>query len=72
MIVIITVLFGMFSAAMEALITATILPTIISNLGGMELYPWIVNSFLLSFIVVTPFLKECPTPMGIRNSNHVY
>ena len=33
MIVIITALFGMFSAAMETLITATILSTIISSLG---------------------------------------
>ncbi len=66
MIVIVTVLFGMFCAAMEALITATILPTIISNLGGMELYPWLINSFLLSFIVVTPIFGKMSDTYGYK------
>jgi len=66
MVVIVTVLFGMFCAAMEALITATILPTIISNLGGMELYPWIVNSFLLAFIVVTPIYGKMSDTYGYK------
>jgi len=48
------VVLGMFIAAMEALISATILPRIIASLGGMDLYPWIVNSFLLAQIASTP------------------
>jgi MFS family permease len=58
MIIILTVLFGMFCAAMEALITAAILPSIISSLGGMHLYPWVINSFGLSFILAAPFFGK--------------
>ncbi len=58
MIEIFTVLFGMFCAAMEALITATLLPSMISSLGEMHLYPWVINSFGLTFILAVPFFGK--------------
>lgn len=66
MIVTLTVLFGMFCAAMEALITATLLPTIILDLGQMELYPWIVNGFLLLFIIMTPIFGKLSDTYGYK------
>ena len=66
MIVTLTVLFGMFCAAMEALITATLLPTIILDLGQMELYPWIINGFLLLFIIMTPIFGKLSDTYGYK------
>lgn len=66
MIVTLTVLFGMFCAAMEALITATLLPTIILDLGQMELYPWIINRFLLFFIIMTPIFGKLSDTYGYK------
>lgn len=53
-----TVLLGMFIAAMESLIGSTLLPSIIYSLGGIDLYPWIISSFLLALVVATPIFGK--------------
>lgn len=59
-----TVLLGMFIAAMESLIGSTILPSIISSLGGIDLYPWLISCFLLSLIVATPLFGKLADTLG--------
>lgn len=59
-----TVLLGMFIAAMESLIGSTILPSIISSLGGIDLYPWLISCFLLSLIVATPLFGRLADTLG--------
>lgn len=59
-----TVLLGMFIAAMESLIASTILPSIISSLGGIDLYPWVISSFLLALVVATPLFGKLADHIG--------
>jgi EmrB/QacA subfamily drug resistance transporter len=66
MLVIVVVLLGMLCAAMETLINVTIAPTIIADLGEMELYPWISNAFLLSFLVMTPIYGKLSDTYGYK------
>lgn len=60
----VTVLLGMFIAAMESLIGSTILPSIISSLGGLHLYPWLISCFLLALIVATPLFGTLADTLG--------
>lgn len=51
-------------AAMESLIGSTILPSILSSLGGFDLYPWMVSAFLLSLVITTPLFGKMVDHMG--------
>lgn len=66
MITVITILLGVFCSAMEALVTATIMPTIISELGGFALYPWVSNSFMLASVVTAPFAGAMADSFGYK------
>lgn len=66
MITVITILLGVFCSAMEALVTATIMPTIISELGGFALYPWVSNSFMLASVVTAPFAGSLADSFGYK------
>jgi EmrB/QacA subfamily drug resistance transporter len=68
MITVITILLGVFCSAMEALVTATIMPTIISELGGFELYPWVANSFMLASVVTAPFAGSFADSFGYKKT----
>lgn len=67
-ITIFIVLLGVFCAAMEALVTATIMPTIIAQIGGFSSYPWVTNGFLLASLVTAPFAGACADAFGYRKS----
>ena len=47
-------LLAMLLAALDQTIVATALPTIVSELGGLERLSWVVTSYLLAQTVVTP------------------
>ena len=47
-------LLAMLLAALDATIVATALPTIVSDLGGLERLAWVVTSYLLAQTVVIP------------------
>ncbi len=66
MLTVITILLGVFCSAMEALVTATIMPTIISQLGGFDLYPWVTNSFMLASVVTAPFAGAFADTFGYK------
>lgn len=68
MLTIITILLGVFCSAMEALVTSTIMPTIISDLGGFNLYPWVSNSFMLASVVTAPFAGALADAFGYKKS----
>ncbi len=53
-LIVFAIMLVMFLAAMDNMITSTILPAVLSDLGGLELYPWITTAFMLSTIIVTP------------------
>jgi EmrB/QacA subfamily drug resistance transporter len=49
------VLLALFLAALDQTIVATALPTIVTDLGGFELYNWVFTIYLLTSTITVPF-----------------
>lgn len=49
---------GMFLAAIDATTVSTALPTIVGDLGGLDLLSWVVTSYLLALTVATPLFGK--------------
>ncbi|PQE08163.1 major Facilitator Superfamily protein [Rutstroemia sp. NJR-2017a BVV2] len=52
--------------ALEATITSTALPTIVDDLGGADLYVWIVNGFFLAMTAFQPLFGQVADIFGRR------
>ena len=48
------VLFGTFLAALDTSIVGTAMPTIVGQLGGLALYPWVFSGYLLTSTTTLP------------------
>lgn len=48
------ILMVMFLAALDGTIIGTLMPTVISSIGGLSLYPWAPTAFILASTVATP------------------
>lgn len=48
------IMLGLFLSALEATIIATAMPTIVANLGGLDIYSWVFSGYLLSSTVTMP------------------
>lgn len=46
---------ALFLAAIDSTIVSTLMPTILSDLDGTELYPWLVSGYIASGVVAAPF-----------------
>lgn len=46
--ILLSVMLGMFLAAIEGTIVATAIPTIVADLGGFSLYSWVFSAYLLT------------------------
>src|SRR3954470_5867114 len=55
---------AMLLAALDSTIVATALPTIVSELGGLEHLAWITSAFLLAQTVVTPLYGKLGDLLG--------
>jgi EmrB/QacA subfamily drug resistance transporter len=55
---------GIFLTAIEATVVSTAMPTVVSSLGGLHLYPWVFSSYLLSFTVSLPLWGKCSDLWG--------
>ncbi|MCO5142504.1 MAG: DHA2 family efflux MFS transporter permease subunit [Oligoflexia bacterium] len=51
---VIALLFAVFLAAMEATAVATVMPTIIGDLGGINQYAWVFTAYMLTATVTVP------------------
>ena len=47
-------LVAMMVTAMEQLVVSPAMPTIIAQLKGFEIYPWVISAYLLAATVSTP------------------
>jgi EmrB/QacA subfamily drug resistance transporter len=57
-------LLGMFLAALDQTIVATALPTIVSELGGMDHLSWVVTAYLLAATAGTPLWGKLGDQFG--------
>ncbi|MGR6914384.1 DHA2 family efflux MFS transporter permease subunit [[Actinomadura] parvosata] len=53
-LIILALMLGMLLAALDQTIVSTALPTIVSDLGGLERLSWVVTGYLLASTVSTP------------------
>ncbi len=55
---------AMTAAALEQLVVSPALPTIISQLNGFKIYPWVVSAYLLAATVSTPLYGKLADIFG--------
>ena len=60
------ILLGMFLSALDQTIVGTALPRIVTDLGGNELYVWVVTIYLLTSTVTVPFYGKLSDLYGRR------
>lgn len=53
-LIVAALLLGVFLSALEATVVATVMPTVIAELGGITLYGWVASSYLLVSTVSVP------------------
>jgi EmrB/QacA subfamily drug resistance transporter len=57
-------LVAMIVTAMEQLVVSPAMPTIISELEGFEIYPWVISAYLLATTVSTPIYGKLADLFG--------
>src|SRR5438309_1969658 len=57
-------LVAMTVTAMEQLVVSPAMPTIIAQLKGFEIYPWVVSAYLLAATVSTPIYGKLADLFG--------
>ena len=57
-------LIGTFLAALDATVVGTAMPTVIGELGGLSLYPWVFASYLLAATVTGPVFGKLSDTYG--------
>src|SRR4051812_9248930 len=58
------ILLSMFMAAMEATVVATAMPTVVADLGGLELYGWVGAVYMLASTVTIPLFGKLADILG--------
>lgn len=57
---------SLFLVALNQTIVATALPTIVEDLGGLSLYPWVFSSYILSSTITVPLFGRLSDIHGRR------
>ncbi|HKG18791.1 MAG TPA: MFS transporter, partial [Candidatus Limnocylindrales bacterium] len=60
------VLLGLFLVALDQTIVGTALPRILTDLGGNDLYTWVVTIYLLTSTITVPFYGKLSDLYGRR------
>ncbi|MBB6345198.1 EmrB/QacA subfamily drug resistance transporter [Nonomuraea muscovyensis] len=63
-LIIIALMLGMLLAALDQTIVSTALPTIVSDLGGLEELSWVVTGYILASTVSTPLWGKLGDQFG--------
>jgi EmrB/QacA subfamily drug resistance transporter len=61
------VMMGLFLAAIEQTVVATAMPTVVSSLGGLDIYSWVFSIYLLTSTVSVPVWGRLSDVHGRRN-----
>jgi len=60
------ILLGFFLGALEATVVSTAMPTVVSSLGGLEIYSWVFSAYLLTSTVTVPLWGRLSDLYGRR------
>ncbi len=60
------VMLGLFLGALDQTVVGTALPRIVTDLGGNELYTWVVTMYLLTSTITVPFYGKLSDLYGRR------
>ncbi|MFI6325495.1 MFS transporter [Nonomuraea sp. NPDC050556] len=66
-LIIIALMLGMLLAALDQTIVSTALPTIVSDLGGLEQLSWVVTGYMLASTVSTPLWGKLGDQYGRKS-----
>ncbi|CAN5855746.1 MDR family MFS transporter [soil metagenome] len=61
------IMLSIFMASMESTVVATAMPTIVSQVGGLEHYSWVFSAFLLTSTTFVPLYGKLSDLYGRRN-----
>ena len=64
MLITLATLIGTFLAALDSTVVGTAMPTIVGDLGGLALYPWVFASYLLAATVTGPVFGKLSDTYG--------
>lgn len=59
-------LLGMFLAALDVLVVAPAMPSVVADLGGLPLYPWVFSAYLLASTVTAPIFGRLADTYGSK------
>ena len=62
------IIMGLFLAAIEQTVVATAMPTVVSSLGGLDIYSWVFSIYLLTFTVTVPIWGRLSDVHGRRHT----
>jgi EmrB/QacA subfamily drug resistance transporter len=65
------VLLGIFLAAVDGTVVTTAMPTVVSSLGGLELYSWVFTSYMLFTAVTMPLFGRLADAYGRKKVFYV-
>jgi EmrB/QacA subfamily drug resistance transporter len=60
------VMLSLFMASMEATVVATAMPTIVSQLGGLDTYSWVFSAYMLASTTTVPIYGKLSDLYGRR------
>jgi MFS family permease len=64
--VVASVMLATFLAALDTTIVGTAMPTVIGDLGGLELYSWVFSAYLLTSTTAVPIFGRLADMYGRR------
>ncbi|MGH7704267.1 MAG: MDR family MFS transporter [Candidatus Dormibacteria bacterium] len=62
--IVVAVMLGLFLSALDQTVVGTALPTIVTDLGGNNLYVWVVTSYLLTSTITVPVYGKLSDQFG--------
>ena len=57
--IMIGLILGMLLACIDGTVVGTSIPTILEDLGGSDLYTWLITGYLLAETITTPIAGKC-------------
>ncbi|HEY4644502.1 MAG TPA: MDR family MFS transporter [Bacteroidota bacterium] len=67
-LIIISVMLGVFLAGMDAIVVGTAMPTVVSELGGLNLYSWVFAAYMVASAVAMPLFGSLTDVFGKKRN----